>query len=235
MATPAISKWSDVPQEKVQEVIVKNEKGEDVKIITTYREYQVLVMKNKKVDERKKWGKFGETNEANCLSNTSSGEEVFLTLSRNSVSEEEKKDVIQCRNCKRNHFTSKCPYKDALELSQKLNKPEKEDRPDNLGGGNRYVAPSQRVGYQAAAEVPSLIVNNLSSNATEKDLRDLFLRFGYVGKVTIPKLNDGTPRGFAYVTYNELRCAEEAIKGLNGHRYDYLVLSVDFAKKKPMN
>eukprot|EP01133_Synstelium_polycarpum_P003890 gene3890-4500_t len=229
-----IINWSEVPEEKVTEYIVKNDKGEDMKVTKTYREYQVQVKKNRKVDERRKWEKFG-FDVANPMSNTSSGEEVFLTLSRNAVTEDEKKDVIQCRNCKKNHFTAKCPYTDLLNMTTKLNKPEKEDGGKTSEGG-KYVRPSDRPGFSAMAmpEVPSLIVSNLSPNANDKDLRELFGKFGNVQKVNVPKMTDGTPRGFAYVTYSELRAAEEAIKHLNGHRYDYLVLQVDFAKKKTL-
>ncbi|EFA79948.1 RNA-binding region RNP-1 domain-containing protein [Heterostelium album PN500] len=234
VAIPQKESWAEVPEEKVIEIFVKNDKGEDVKIIKTFREYQVPVKRNKRVDERRKWEKFGDCAGTNGMSNTSSGEEVFLTLSRNTVSEEEKKDVIVCRNCKRNHFTSKCPYYEAIKMTQmSMNKPEKEEKVQE----NKYVLPSQRGGYSPASpiEVPSLIVSNLSENANEKDLRELFGRFGMVQKVNVPKQNDGKPRGFAYVTYADLKSTEEAIKHLDGHRYDYLVLSVSIAQRRKNN
>ncbi|GAM23556.1 hypothetical protein SAMD00019534_067310 [Acytostelium subglobosum LB1] len=240
VAIPKNEKWAEVPEEKVIEYIVKDDKGADVRVIKTFREYQVPVKRNKRVDERRKWEKFGDCVGQSGLSNTSSGEEVFLTLSRNMVSDEEKKETIVCRNCKKNHFTSKCPYKDALELTQRQIKTDKDEKEGGGGGKTgdaKYVPPSQRAGYSpmAMTEVPSLIVSNVSENATDRDLRDLFSQFGYVAKVNVPKDNDGRPRGFAYVTYNDIRAAEEAIKNLDGHRYDYLVLQVDFAKRRTNN
>ncbi|GAM17284.1 hypothetical protein SAMD00019534_004590, partial [Acytostelium subglobosum LB1] len=231
VAIPKTQNWAEVPEEKTIEYLVKNDKGEDIKVIKTFREYQVPVVRNKKVDERRQWTKFGE-NVGDGLANTNLGEEVFLTLSRNNVTDDEKKETIVCRNCKKNHFTSKCPYKEALDLTTKTFK-EKDDKKQEVS--NVYVPPSQRGGGSGSAypdEVPSLIVSNVSENATDKDLRELFGKFGYVAKVNVPKDNDGNPRGFAYVTYQSLRDAETAIKHLNGHRYDFRILSVDFARRK---
>ncbi|KYR00932.1 RNA-binding region RNP-1 domain-containing protein [Tieghemostelium lacteum] len=234
--------------EKVSEVIVKNEKGEEVKITKRYRELQVVVKKNRKVDERRKWDKFGEYANQNPFANTSYGDEVFLTLARNTEAKEEKKDIVQCRICKKNHFTTKCPYKDAIDLTQKSQKSaeteeKNKQQQQQQSGGPRYVPPSQRssggLGGSSSGmggELPlSLMVSNLSENANEDDLRELFSRCGAVQKVNIPKNDAGKPRGYAYVTYYNIKDAEKAIKELKGHRYDYLVLSVEFAKRKTQN
>eukprot|EP01132_Coremiostelium_polycephalum_P006764 gene6764-8389_t len=237
MSSVTQNDWtSEVPEEKVTEVIVKNEKGEEVKVTKRFHEYQVVVKRNKRVDERKKWAKFSGVDDSNCLLNTSYGDEQFLKLSRNIESSEEIKDIVQCRNCKKNHFTAKCPYKDALELSQKQTKSDREEKGGKDMQGGKYVVPSQRAGYQQIShDVPGLMVSNLSENATEQDLRDLFGQFGNVSKVNIPKTMAGKPKGYAYVTFNNLRDAEEAIKHLNGHRYDYLVLGVEFSRRRPIN
>ncbi|KAM9982993.1 hypothetical protein ACTFIZ_010789 [Dictyostelium cf. discoideum] len=274
-----------VPIEKTVEVIVKNDKGEEVKVIKRFQEYQITVKRNRKVDERKKWRKFGECESKTGLENTAYGDEQFLVLTRGAEVKEEEKDVVKCRICKKNHFTSKCPYKDALELSIQViqylqistiilnqflsfifenksifsssiigtkiknlgiirsyynnstqpQKSEKEEKPIS----NKYIAPNLRGGYTGSApsgsDVPSIMVSNLSQNATEKDLYELFGQFGPVSRVSIPKSMEGSSKGFAYVTYNHLDSAEKALKQLNGHRYDYLVLSLEFAKKKSLN
>ncbi|EAL67713.1 RNA-binding region RNP-1 domain-containing protein [Dictyostelium discoideum AX4] len=224
-----------VPIEKTIEVIVKNDKGEEVKVIKRYQEYQITVKRNRKVDERKKWKKFGECDNKTGLENTAYGDEQFLVLTRGAEVKEEEKDVVKCRICKKNHFTTKCPYKDALELTTQPQKSEKEEKPIS----NKYIAPNLRGGYTGSApsgsDVPSIMVSNLSQNATEKDLYELFGQFGPVSRVSIPKSMEGSSKGFAYVTYNHLDSAEKALKQLNGHRYDYLVLSLEFAKKKSLN
>ncbi|KAF2069177.1 hypothetical protein CYY_009500 [Polysphondylium violaceum] len=241
MSSVEQNEWSnEAPQtvEKVSEVIVKNEKGEEIKITKRYQEYQVTVKRNRKADERKKWKKFGECADKTGLENTSYGDEQFLILSRKTESKEEEKDIVKCRICKKNHFTAKCPYKEALDLSQK---PQRATAGGADGGekketgGSKYVLPSQRAGHVAAPsgnDIPSLMVSNLSDNANEADLRELFGSIGHVYKINIPKTLDGRPKGFAYVTYANLQDAEQAIKTLNGHRYDYLVLGVEFAKRK---
>jgi translation initiation factor 3 subunit G len=101
------------------EVIYKlNEKGQKVKITKKIKQV------NKKVEERKKWKKFGEARDAEPgqreLGISSLGEEITMDLS-DSSSQVEKKEAeedvgsnltIICRNCGRTgHWTLKCPYK----------------------------------------------------------------------------------------------------------------------------
>ena len=110
---------------------------------------------------------------------------------------------------------------------------------DGEGGANRYIPPSQRAGASARGaflnrnEENTLRVTNLSDDATENDLRDLFTPFGHITRLYLATdRHTGLPRGFAFVTYVHRRDAESAMARLNGHCYGYLVLSVSWADKR---
>mmetsp|Transcript_26107 Transcript_26107/g.66610 ORF Transcript_26107/g.66610 Transcript_26107/m.66610 type:complete len:307 (-) Transcript_26107:124-1044(-) len=78
----------------------------------------------------------------------------------------------------------------------------------------------------------SLRVTNLSMEAKQGDLEELFGTVGRLARVYVAKDEWGEPRGFAFVTYYNRQDAERAIARLNGHGYDNLILQVQFAKPR---
>jgi len=76
----------------------------------------------------------------------------------------------------------------------------------------------------------TLRVTNISEDAQERDLQDLFKKFGQVSRVYLAKDRDtGVSRGFAYVSYIRKEDAETAMQMLNGYGYDHLILKVEWA------
>lgn len=76
-----------------------------------------------------------------------------------------------------------------------------------------------------------MYVGNLSFNATEEDLRDLFGTHGEVTEVFIPTDREsGRPRGFAFVTMESADAMNDAIEALNGNEYQGRALVVNEAK-----
>jgi len=77
----------------------------------------------------------------------------------------------------------------------------------------------------------TLRVTNLSEDVREGDLGELFGQFGRTQRIFLAK-NPETKvsKGFAFITYHNKSDAEMAIKRLNGHGYDNLVLRVEWAK-----
>jgi cold-inducible RNA-binding protein len=62
----------------------------------------------------------------------------------------------------------------------------------------------------------SIYVGNLSSNATEEDLRQAFTQYGKVSSVNFVKDRDtGRPRGFAFIEMPDGKEAATAIKEMN--------------------
>lgn len=118
----------------------------------------------------------------------------------------------------------------------------------NLGakaGTANYVPPSLRKagaepsGFganrpQQQNQEASLRVTNLSDDVKQGDLEDLFGQVGRLQRVYLARDQaTGMSRGFAFVTYWSRDDAVKAIAKLNGHGYDNLILSVQFAKPRP--
>jgi len=163
---------------------------------------------------------------------------------------------IMCRLCKGDHFTSKCPHKAVLAPLAG----EDGDAPDDAphaegalaaagsaagGGKSVYVPPSLRAGAGRGAgemmgrpggnrdDLPTLRVTNVSEDASEDDLRDLFSRFGRVARVFIGKDREtGIGKGYAFVSYEDRAHAQKAIDKMNGFGYDNLILSVGWSQPR---
>ncbi|KAG8878120.1 translation initiation factor eIF3 subunit g [Tulasnella sp. 332] len=168
---------------------------------------------------------------------------------------------IQCRLCKGGHFTTKCPYKDSLG-SLGLNgdaledgmPPTDEPAPSALSGGGgiggKYVPPSMRAGAGASNragetmgrgpgagmnrdDMPTLRVTNVSEDAEEDDLRDLFAKFGRVARVYVGKDREtGIGKGYAFVSFEDKQSAEKALEKVHGKGYDNLILNVQWSQPR---
>jgi len=164
--------------------------------------------------------------------------------------------IVKCRVCKGDHWTTKCPYKESLQPLKDIE--EKEKAKDNVDaappmadlaskpGGSKYVPPSLRGGAGAAGterrgetmnsrrqtdEAATLRVTNLSEDACESDLQDLFRPFGPIARVYLAKDKiTNQSKGFAFVSYIKREDAARAIKSLQGYGYDHLILNVEWAK-----
>jgi len=163
------------------------------------------------------------------------------------------KGVVKCRICKEDHWTTQCPYKDTLgPLKDSLtNAVEREGQgaepaaaavsaPAATSAGGKYVPPSRRgaegrVGDtmpdRRRDDTAAIRVSNLSVNAQEADLQELFKGFGGIGRIFVAKdKTTGECKGFAFVNYYRKEDAAKAIATLNGFGYDHLILSVEWAK-----
>ena len=78
-----------------------------------------------------------------------------------------------------------------------------------------------------------LFVGNLSFNATENQLQDLFSAHGNVIEVdVIMDKFSGRPRGFAFVTMESKEAADAAVQALNGKDVDGRALTVNEARPR---
>jgi len=79
----------------------------------------------------------------------------------------------------------------------------------------------------------SIYVGNLSFNATEDEVRDLFAQYGSVQSVKlISDRETGRPRGFAFVEMDD-DAAEAAIGALNGQDLGGRTLRINEARERP--
>jgi RNA recognition motif-containing protein len=78
-----------------------------------------------------------------------------------------------------------------------------------------------------------LFVGNLSFNATENQLQDMFAAHGNVIEVDlIMDKFSGRPRGFAFVTMETKEAADAATQALNGKSIDGRALTVNEARPR---
>ncbi|XP_040575278.1 eukaryotic translation initiation factor 3 subunit G [Lepeophtheirus salmonis] len=167
------------------------------------------------------------------------------------------KGMIKCRICKEDHWTTNCPYKDTLgPLRESLSAgkededPEKSESPTpapNAGSSapssRAYVPPSRREGARDRIigdsmsdrrrneDNAAIRVSNLSENTQESDVQELFKPFGAIARIFLAKdKQTGQCKGFAFIHYYKKEEAAKAIATLNGYGYDYLILSVEWAK-----
>ena len=78
-----------------------------------------------------------------------------------------------------------------------------------------------------------LFVGNLSFNATQAQLQDMFAAHGTVVEVDVIKDKfSGRPRGFAFVSMETKEAADAAVQALNGKEIDGRALTVNEARPR---
>ncbi|BGP34920.1 translation initiation factor eIF3 subunit g [Rhodotorula toruloides] len=163
---------------------------------------------------------------------------------------------VTCRYCSGDHFTAHCPYKDTLgaALGDADNGPPS-DLPADAGApggttvGGKYVPPSLRSGGGTRPgetmnglrggdrdAYPTLRVTNLSEDASDADMWELFGRFaqrGRINRIYVGKDQEtGLCKGFGFVSFEDRADAEAALKKVHGLPYDHLILQVQWSVPK---
>ncbi|XP_023320561.1 eukaryotic translation initiation factor 3 subunit G [Eurytemora carolleeae] len=233
-----------------------NEDGKKVKIVRTYKIVKKMVPKV--IAARKSWPKFGMSKGDKPGPNpqtTIVAEEIYLSIYQeqsalDKIKASGNKGVVKCRICKEDHWTTQCPYKDTLgPLKESLTTPVDRDGADGAPAaapaataGGKYVPPSKRgaegrIGLgdtmpdRRRDDTAAIRVSNISENAQENDLQELFKNFGHIARIFLAKDKvTGLCKGFAFVNYYKKEEAAKAIATLNGYGYDHLILSVEWAK-----
>ena len=82
----------------------------------------------------------------------------------------------------------------------------------------------------------SIYVGNLSYNATQEDIKEVFAEYGAVKRVAIPTDREtGRPRGFAFVELVEDAHEDAAIEALDGAEWMGRELRVNKARPRENN
>lgn len=219
------------------------------------------IVVNKNVARRRKLAKFGECKnkgtgpEEGFTALASSFPFILRPRSKDDAEKDEEKakmdklkaakeGVATCRLCgESSHFTLKCPKRDLIEVDMPIGDP-------STGGGRggvregRYVPPRLRGGAggtrglgigggDRAYDEYKVRITNISQDAQEIDIRELFREFGNITRVYVAKDRiTNLCRGFAFVSFVTKSSADAAVEVMNGHGYDNLILRVEHAKPR---
>ncbi|KAF8689857.1 hypothetical protein HU200_041488 [Digitaria exilis] len=179
---------------------------------------------------------------------TGSNAEELSTKADSLVKANDKGGLLMvCRTCgkKGDHWTSKCPYKDLAPQQAEEGPPTADGSatPDGASGKSEaYIPLFKRLGAdKSGADVMrrrddenSIRVGNLSEDARDHDLADLFGQFGPLSRVYVAMDRfTGESRGFGFVNFVYREDGERAIKKLNGYGYANLILQVDWSGPRP--
>eukprot|EP00638_Chattonella_subsalsa_P002695 CAMPEP_0117747490 /NCGR_PEP_ID=MMETSP0947-20121206/8535_1 /TAXON_ID=44440 /ORGANISM="Chattonella subsalsa, Strain CCMP2191" /LENGTH=81 /DNA_ID=CAMNT_0005564939 /DNA_START=36 /DNA_END=277 /DNA_ORIENTATION=+ len=74
-------------------------------------------------------------------------------------------------------------------------------------------------------------VGNLPMNVRERDVEDIFYKFGRILQISIK--TPGRPPAFAFIEYEDPRDAEDAVYARDGYEFDGERLRVEISIKTP--
>lgn len=120
---------------------------------------------------------------------------------------------------------------------------ELDGRPLNIDYANKKQEPrekqetrGQRYGDQLSEPSDTLFLGNLPFQATEDDLYEMFAPYGTASGVRIPtNPEDGSVKGFGYVTFASIDEARAALEGAQGAYLHNRPLRIDYASARPRN
>ena len=217
-------------------------------IYKTTKEFQLKNVKqfiSKNVLERREWSKFGVSKGLDpgpdSASTSYKCDEVFFefidknriyddTVTDNlggvNISSGSSNKKIKCKYCGGAHWSMKCTNKDSIGSENGIGGI---GVIGGIGGdGSKFFSKSlieKKNNYNKNDN--TIRVSNISVNASEKDLRDLFSRFGYIKKMYFKP-----EKGFSFITFDNMDICQEAVNQVDKHPYDHLILSVEIAKSK---
>ncbi|KAJ3387901.1 hypothetical protein HDU80_011815, partial [Chytriomyces hyalinus] len=94
--------------------------------------------------------------------------------------------------------------------------------------------PAKKPEASSSAPSDTLFVGNMSFNATEEGLREVFGEHGEVVSCRIPTDREtGNPKGFGYITYSNVDSAKAALEALNGYEFEGRGLRLDYSTPRP--
>ena len=78
-----------------------------------------------------------------------------------------------------------------------------------------------------------LFIGGINFNTTEDMLKECFSKYGEVTQLRLIRDREtGKSRGFAFVTFSDVECADKARQGLDGSIFDGRLVGVKDARDK---
>jgi len=224
-----------------------------VKVEKKFKVYNTVRKINKRVEERRKrWKKFGRS--AGTVGPepgiTKIAEEVHLVLG-----EEERKERELAERLKKGQETVEGMFRSFVSQNRPGQGPTSGPAASTPGKWQSKRAMQASSGPQVPSalsnttapsvpsdryippnrlnkdDVPTLRVTNLSEDITLEELVELFEPFGPIYRTFLAKDKaTNKSKGFAFVNYKNRKDAQAAMDALNGKGWNYIILSVEWAK-----
>ncbi len=106
-----------------------------------------------------------------------------------------------------------------------------------LSGRPLFISEMNKKGFQfkygTGLEEKKLFVSKLPRTITSEKIQRVFGKFGSIVALRLPELRDGTPKGIAFVEYEEARSAKAAVQGADGAIIDGRIISVAISNPPP--
>jgi translation initiation factor 3 subunit G len=226
----------------------KREDGKLVRVTRKLEQQKKSVKVHRAVRERRKnLAKFGDVAgfPSGLEPNVSYVDHQLVNLRLDGQKEEEKAEVEELLSKISSIKGGKgFLFKQSEKVREKIAAEEKDEKTEQVASAGasasgRFVPKALGARPGAAGgkpsrfddDLPTVRVGNLTENASQSDVWDLFVRFGQLSRVrlaTDPETR--ASRGYAFVTFYRKEDAQRAIDALNGHGYDNLILQVEWAK-----
>lgn len=89
---------------------------------------------------------------------------------------------------------------------------------------------ANRYGDKRSAPSNTLFIGNISFNATNEVISEVFSEHGTITRVSLPTDREtGNPKGFGYVDFSSTEEAQAALEALNGTDIEGRSIRIDFA------
>ncbi|KAK2194994.1 bifunctional RNA recognition motif domain/Nucleotide-binding alpha-beta plait domain superfamily/RNA-binding domain superfamily [Babesia duncani] len=87
-------------------------------------------------------------------------------------------------------------------------------------------------GGKANRSPSCVFVGNLPEKVEESEIRDLFEKYGTIREIDIKKGRTSNYTSYAFLDFEEVRCAEEAVEARDGYEYEKNRLRVEIAGER---
>ncbi|KAF8823082.1 translation initiation factor 3 subunit [Cardiosporidium cionae] len=232
---------------------IRNSKGETVKVTKRVRVVKKSQRRNRAIYHRDVLEKFGKAADSNADTSTMApfalAEEIPIDIPKRAgkifQQEEDDNDYLndpQIAKEKRELKNKFKAFRDELSPND-APKIGDEGRPAKFSDQVAKAVEKYRPLDQTYKDESTVRVTNLSDDTEEADLKLLFGKIGQLQRIFLARDNRSltsllvhereettTSKGFAFITYQRREDAVKAIRQLNRHGYDNLLLNVEWAK-----